>query len=297
MSINIKPTDFGIINGEQNSQPIANLEDLEWTMEERGKSLTMLYRYGELHALQSIDWYLEYKNSKSWWSRALRIGAILFGTLGGLSPVISPLTTRQDVDFAQLGYIAIALSAACVAIDRFFGFSSGWMRYMTTANVLTKLLQDYRLEWAMLKAKLVGNPPTDEQLLLYIQRIKDFIASVNLQVELETSAWVTEFQTSLIDIEKSIKKSEESTKSGAIDITVTNGMEAKGGFTLILDGMTVATVRGTKYQIGYVMPGPHKVSIIGRIDDKELDASELINVEPGIIAKATLALPVENAQP
>ncbi|MBB4080543.1 hypothetical protein GGR28_003177 [Lewinella aquimaris] len=296
MSIDIKPTDFSDTNGEHTSAPISHLEDLEWTSEERNKSLTILYRYGELHALQSINWYLEYKNSKSWWSRALRIGTIFFGTLGGLFPVLSPLLT-SSANFAQLGYIAIALSAGCIAVDRFFGFSSGWMRYMTTANMLTKLLQDYRLEWAMLKAKLVGKPPTDEQLLLYIQRIKEFIASVNVQVEQETSAWVTEFQTSLVDIEKSIKKTEETTKPGAIDITVTNGMEVDGGFTLFLDGMTIATVRGTKYQIGYVTPGPHKVAIVGRIGANELDASELVNVDPGIIAKVTLALPVMEAQP
>jgi hypothetical protein len=66
---------------------------------------------------------------------------------------------------------------------------------------------------------------------------------------------------------------------------------------LSLDGMTVRTVRGTKYQIGYVPPGPHKVAVMGIIEGKALDASELVNVTPGVIAKVTLAFPVEEAQP
>jgi hypothetical protein len=74
-------------------------------------------------------------------------------------------------------------------------------------------------------------------------------------------------------------------------------MDTKDGFTVSLDGMVVRTVRGTKYQIGYVPPGPHKISVTGAIDEKSLDASELVNVLAGVITKVTLALPVEEAQP
>jgi hypothetical protein len=61
--------------------------------------------------------------------------------------------------------------------------------------------------------------------------------------------------------------------------------------------MEVRTVRGTKYQIGYVPLGPHKVAVAGVTKGEELDASELVNVLPGEVAKATLALPVKEAQP
>jgi hypothetical protein len=61
--------------------------------------------------------------------------------------------------------------------------------------------------------------------------------------------------------------------------------------------MDIKMFRGTKYQIGYVPPGRHKIAVRGIIDKQNLEASELVNVAPGEIAAFTLALPLEEAQP
>jgi hypothetical protein len=61
--------------------------------------------------------------------------------------------------------------------------------------------------------------------------------------------------------------------------------------------MEVKKVRGTQHQVGYVPPEPHKVVVAGVINGEPLEASELVNVMPGEVAKATLALPVKEAQP
>lgn len=287
------------------------IEALQWdTPQDRQISIQHLYRYAEQYAQQSIDWYLGNKNSKSRWSRWLRLSAIVLATLGGLAPVmlsigwlerdpagLSGWSGSAAAIIGQLGYLWLALAAACVATDKFFGFSSGWMRYIKTAQVLMKALAEFRLDWAMLVAKQAGTPPTEEQLQLMIQRIKEFVIGVHGQVEQETLTWIAEFQSSLAEIEKSVRTQEETTRPGAIDITVTNGMEAQEGFQVSLDGMVVAQVRGTKHQIGYVAPGHHKVAVTGIVKGKKLDASELVHVPPGAIAKATLALPVEEAQP
>jgi SMODS and SLOG-associating 2TM effector domain 2 len=288
-----------------------SFEALKWdTPQDRQVSIQNLYRYAEQHAQQSIDWYLGSKSSKSRWSRWLRLSAIALTTLGGLAPVILSFgwldrdlgagqgwSGSATAIIGQLGYLWLALAAACVATDRFFGFSSGWMRYIKTAQVLMKGLAEFRLDWAMLVAKQGGASPTDEQLQLMIQRIKEFVITVHGQVEQETLTWIAEFQTSLAEIEKTVRTQEEVSRPGAIDITVTNGMDAEEGFQVALDGMVVAHVRGTRHQIGYVAPGHHKIWVTGVIKGKKLDASELVNVPPGAIAKATLALPVEEAQP
>jgi hypothetical protein len=302
---NIVPPDFGA---------------LKWdTRQEREQSIQTLYRYAEENAQSAISWYLDNKNSKSLWSRVLRFAAIGLATLGGLAPVIASmswLSTRFGAQgvalIGQMGYLWLALAAASVATDKFFGFSSGWMRYIKTAQILMKGLSEFRLDWAMLMSKsrqaapaleqslprnVAEPPPTMEQTQLMIQRIKDFVLAVDGQVEQETLTWIAEFQTSLAEIERSVKTQEEASKPGAIDVTVTNGMEAEAGFQVVLDGMVVAQVRGTRHQIGYVAPGQHKITVTATVKDKQLDASELVSVAPGAIAKATLALPVEEAQP
>ncbi|HEY0738055.1 MAG TPA: SLATT domain-containing protein [Herpetosiphonaceae bacterium] len=286
---------------DANNIEVTQLESLSWkTPQEIETSIQEVYQYAEARAADTIDWYLRAKKSKAQWSRWLRFAAIVLTALGGLTPIIISLgwlNGARAQNLGQLGYLFLGLAAACVGLDKFFGFSSGWMRYITTALALQKTLSEFRLDWAMLVAKLGGATPTNDQVQLMLQRLKDFVLVIDGYVEQETLVWIAEFQSSLADIERTARTQGEAARPGAIDITVTNGMDAEGGFTVSLDGMVTKTVRGTKYQIGYVPPGPHKVGVTGVINGQPLDASELVNVPPGVIAKVTLALPVEEAQP
>jgi hypothetical protein len=282
------------------------LEGLSWKSdEERETSLHKAYAYAESRAQQNVGWYLSNKKRQAFWSRSLRFLAIMLTTLGGLAPIVGStgwLKFEGGPDYEpvvrMMGYVFLGLAAACVGLDRFFGFSSAWMRFIVTALLLEKALSEFRMEWAMGLAKLGKKSPTDEQLQSMLQRIKEFVAYVDGKVEEETREWVSEFKTNLSDVERTARELGEAARPGAIDVIVTNGMEADGGFDVALDGMTVRTnVRGTKYQIGYVAPGPHKIEVTARVGGRPLEASELVNVAPGAIAKATLALPTEEAQP
>ena len=277
--------------------PRLQVHTLKWrTEQETQESIGVLYEYAEASAIGSIRWYGKQKRRKAVMSRTLRGFAIVFTIAGGLTPIIAALGWSGTI-VGQIGYLLLGLAAACIGFDKFFGFSSGWMRYIKTKMTIERALTDFRLDWAMMVAKLRENSPTTDQVQLMIQRVKEFLLAVNNQVEQETQAWVSEFKTNLAEVEKSAKEQSESTRPGAIDITVTNGMDTKDGFTVTLDGMEVKTIRGTKYQIGYVAPGPHKIAVTGDIKNETLDASELVNVAPGEIAKVTLALPVKEAQP
>jgi hypothetical protein len=286
--------------------PELKVENLAWN--DAGavqRSIVEIYQYAEATANESIAWYGRKKRGKASMSQLLRGLAILCTTIGGLMPIIRalrPYTAESSqtffgLDVGQLGYFFLGLAAACVAFDRFFGFSSGWMRYITSKMTLERMLSEFRMDWAMMVAKLGKNAPTTDQVQLMIQRLKEFLVAINTHVEQETQTWVSEFKTNLAEIEKTATAQRESARPGAIDITVTNGMETEDGFTVTLDGMEVKTIHGTKYQIGYVPPGPHKIAVAGKINGESLDASELANVAPGEIAKVTLALPVKEAQP
>ncbi|HXQ39291.1 MAG TPA: SLATT domain-containing protein [Anaerolineales bacterium] len=288
------------------SVPKLRVQTLKWTTaDEIQGSVVELYQYAEACAWDSIDWYGKRKRWKAWMSQLLRCLAIIFTTIGGLMPIIGALGvsnvtlpgTARQFSLGHVGYLFLGLAAASIAFDRFFGFSSGWMRYITTKMTLERMLSEFRFDWAMMVAKLGERSPTTDQVQLMIQRIKEFLVSVNSNVEQETQTWISEFKTNLAEIEKAATKQAEAARPGAIDITVTNGMDTEDGFTVTLDGMEVRKVRGTKYQIGYVPPGPHKIAVSGSIKGEQLDASELANVAPGEIANVTLALPVKEAQP
>lgn len=284
--------------------PMLHAQDLKWTKpEDVQTSINELYQYAEASTNASIEWYGMHKNSLAKWSQGLRSLTIILTSLGGLMPIISALGKSTielptvNLNVGQLGYLFLGLAAASVGYDKFFGYSSGWMRYITTKMMLEKTLAEFRLDWAMMTAKLGNKPPTPDQVQLMLQRLKEFILTTNNHIEKETQAWISEFKTNIAELEKTTKAQVEASQPGAIEITVTNGMETEDGFTVALDGMEIRKVRGTKYQIGYVPPGPHKIAITGSIKNEPLDASELVNVSPGEIAKATLAFPVKEAQP
>jgi hypothetical protein len=285
--------------------PRLQVHKLKWTTDDEIQvSIGELYQYAEANANGSIVWYGKQKRRKARMSRVLRGLAIILTIAGGLTPIVAALGLQnigtppgRQIQVGQLGYLLLGLAAACVGFDKFFGFSSGWMRYLGAKMAIERALSEFRLDWAMTVAKFRENPPTNDQVQLMIQRVKDFLLTVNNHVEQETQAWVSEFKTNLAEIEKSAKEQADSTRPGAIDITVTNGMDTKDGFTVILDGMEGKTIRGTKHQIGHVAPGAHKIAVTGEIKNETLDASELVNVAPGEIAKVTLSLPVKEAQP
>jgi FtsZ-binding cell division protein ZapB len=286
--------------------PELKVQTLKWnTSDEIQRSIVTLYQYAEATATDSIDWYGKKKRVKARMSRLLRGLAIILTTAGGLTPIISALgwstlplpQIMLDLNVGQLGYLFLGLAAASIGFDRFFGFSSGWMRYISTKMTMERMVSEFRMDWAMMVAKLGEKSPTTDQVQLMIQRIKEFLVAINSHVEQETQTWVSEFKTNLAELEKTATTQRESARPGAIDITVTNGMDTEDGFTVALDGMEVKKVRGTKYQIGYVPPGPHKIAVTGIIKGEPLDASELANVAPGEITNVTLALPVKEAQP
>jgi len=125
-------------------------------------------------------------------------------------------------DFGQLGYLLIALGAACIALDRFFGYSSGWIRYITTALVIERSVDEFRLDWTRSMAALQGSQPTAEQLDKLFHLCRQFAVGVRAQVEQETRAWVLEFQSSLSELERQLK-------SRAEDAKIPTGKGAPGG--------------------------------------------------------------------
>ena len=67
------------------------------------KWLSSLYSITEKATLDAIRWYISKKRSKSRWSRSLRSLSILFGVVGLVVPLVSPLTGI----LLTWGYIAL----------------------------------------------------------------------------------------------------------------------------------------------------------------------------------------------
>ncbi len=108
--------------------------------------LDELYRWVEQGALETAAWYLADRVWKRRGARALRTGAALGAVSGAALPLLDLTGVMSGV--APWGYLAMLVAVACVAADRFFGVTSGWIRDVATAQAVQRRLQVLQFDWA-----------------------------------------------------------------------------------------------------------------------------------------------------
>jgi hypothetical protein len=225
--------------------------------------------------------------------------AIALGTIGALLPLIASLGQRVPwldwIANSQLGYIAFAGAGACLAIDKFYGFSTGWVRYIKTEITLQGALIQLRYDWFALLAKVEQSQPTQDQIQLMLQKLQAFVVFVNKQVEQETDAWILEFQSGLAELAGMLKSRAEAARPGSLQVTVPNATDFDGGVKAVLDrGAEERQVEGTQCLFSAVAPGPHEVLVRGIKGGKPFEATGAIQVSPNALASIPLAIPVRS---
>jgi len=189
------------------SAPVRRPDDLElpdlpaltWAPGGLRADLAAVRAWAENVADEAIAWYLTEKRLKARWSRRLRSLAIILATLGGAVPVVA-LASRHP-EYGNWGYLLLALAAGSVAYDRFFGYSSAWLRYIATATLIQSELADFRVGWAQAMAAIGDREPTWEELDALIGRSREFVKQVNEAVRVETDAWRSEFDNRMGELE------------------------------------------------------------------------------------------------
>lgn len=176
----------------------AHLPEVDWAGDRRA-ALRELYRWVEFYAVETINWYTSNKVASSYWSRLLRTLATLFVVVGTVAPVVS--VGMGWTKAAIWGYGLIAVGAACVGVDRVFGFSSSWMRHMSTAMALNRRLVQFQCTWAVLQATSGSTGGEDEPTGRAVAEIILFVEEFNAVVDSETLGWVSEFQANLTQLE------------------------------------------------------------------------------------------------
>jgi len=191
--------------------------DLNWTTENRINSLQRLFGFADTHCTEAIKWYNTSKRSKQTLGYSLRFLSILAVAVAGIIPVMTEIICQQDKEQCispAWATVAIALAALFVALDRFAGYTSGWVRYVRSAQKLNELQGQFRLDWCMYLHSEFENKidkvadSENEQSSIYsgkdygLRLCKDYISSVNSVVSRETDAWAQEFQQILIQFEK-----------------------------------------------------------------------------------------------
>lgn len=158
--------------------------------------LDELYRWVERGALDTAAWYLADRVGKRRGALTLRLGAAVGAVAGAALPLLDMSGVVGGV--APWGYLALLFGVACVAADRYFGVTSGWMRDVATAQAVQRRLQVFQFDWASESVREVLGPADGtaseaaERCLLVLRRFSEDVTEL---VRAETADWMVGFRT------------------------------------------------------------------------------------------------------
>jgi len=184
------------------------LQALSWEPEKRKEALDGLYHFVTREALKSIEWYLRNKESKRRGALFHRVGAIVMVGLAGLLPILSQLLTRGGRVVIQPAWasVAVLLAGVLIGLDRFYGFSLSWMRYIETELRLHHHLHAFQMDWERERA-VWSDELSDDVTQRMIKHAKAFLAQIDEAVADETRGWIAEFRSTLTQLEEAMKHS------------------------------------------------------------------------------------------
>jgi len=265
----------------------------------------------EKEADNAIKWYWRAKLWKRVFSRWIQFMALALAAAAGIVPIVIQLSGAKW-DSGLLASLLVGLAAAVLGMDKAFGFSSGWTRYVLTATTMTKQLHDFRMDWISLMATADPTPTTTQQSAM-IQRAKDFIAAIQAMILQETKDWATDFQNNMAQMEKDIKNQldalkaqvekaeqdrKDAEKPGAIELTVTNADKTDGyKFDVSMDGKggkAKAPVSNSKvWAKTDVNPGQYVVEVTAASKGVVVNDRKVAHVRPGETEKVSITLSLQ----
>jgi hypothetical protein len=289
-------------------------------------ALEQLYQDTLNISKQKRDWYWTSIKTKRWTSLVIRWVAFLLLVVGTALPILAGLSDEAASRLlcTQIAVAMLAIAGLLQIADKIFGWSSGWMRYVTTVTAMESATNIFHIEWAKHVCKPDPCGPSDLQPLFAISEALER-ELIKLQTE-ETNRWVTEFNAGLSLLDAAIKAQREETQKqieslrttvssaqeaaraeekakadaaaaaakakqpGAIDIALKFKSTVRPVSVSLDDGAPQEFV-GVSWSIGSVAPGLHTIEVKTLTDPKETSRNS-VSVDPGKAVK----LNVEFAQ-
>jgi hypothetical protein len=184
--------------------PPSCFPDLVWEPGAWAKSCDALFRYAVGEAERALSWYERKRWRAQRSGRGFRLGAILATSAAGVTPILSEIFERDGhvaIDPLWAAFL-LALAGIFVLLDRFWGCTSAWVRYVRASQDLVLALDTFRVEWE--RRKLAWDPAAEDaevaQAMLECCRL--FLIEVRTVVREETEAWAAEFQHVLEQIDR-----------------------------------------------------------------------------------------------
>lgn len=263
-----------------------------------GKRLTALQNLRDA-VVKKIDvtagWYMRGKQGRRKFGRAARVGAMVLATLAAAWPTIAEMCRRQETWLLGPGLATIfaLLAAALLLLDRFFGASTGWVRYIMTGMALNDLRDEFEAAWRLESAAWAGQPePNIDQTKHAISLLQGFITRVNEIVRAETEAWKAEFQTALQQVEDYAKAAVRKIEQSGLKVIIANFDKIDVPWSIALNGGTPQPVTSSEKTFT-LTPGHTQIAVEATLSGppkKPVKREEIVMLKAGEVATVPLTL-------
>jgi len=240
----------------------------------------------------AITWYQAKRQPAKRKGQALRMGAILLGAVAGLAPILAELFAQNGVPGINPLWSTVAMGVAgtFVLLDKFYGYTNSWVRYLLAERRLQEELKRFYCDWEVEQLAWKTPEPTSEQAAAMVKRCQRFLLQAHAVIAQETQAWVAEFQGVLRQLDEAAKAAARLEQPGAISLSVTNGDQCTDGWELTVDGGAARPHSGKECALGDTPPGIRIVRVVGTIQGASKQSEQAVQVAPGEVARVELTL-------
>ncbi len=149
-----------------------------------------------------LNWYKNSQVKKRTISLILLVFAFIGFGLSLLFPLVPGLKLGaiDTIDFGYwyaAGYICLIVTSIVLLLDRLFGHSDGWIRYMMTELQIEKALSEHHSQWIKSLQLIDLSNITKEEKANLVELIEKLDISIKDIVKVETENWREVFSNQL----------------------------------------------------------------------------------------------------
>jgi hypothetical protein len=272
------------------------------------QALPIIYFHAQSASATIREWYWQSIRRKRNTSLGFRSATFVLLTIGTLFPILAALgdDSRERLQYTQLGVMSLALAGLLQVADKVFGWSSGWLRYITTAMAMENLARKFELDWASYMFEKTGDIGDNDKKALFDIALKFEQDTANLQGD-ETDKWVTEFSSSvallgeliksqresgekaveaaramMVSQQKSAEEHAKSLQVGSVEVVIRHKSEPVL-LNISVDTGTAQEFMGVSWAQAGLTPGHHTISIT-RSGATPVTIQKIVEIKAGGIA-------------
>ncbi len=186
--------------------------ELTWNAGKQAESLALLCEYCIGTSKDARDWYERWRGPKKSAASALRLLAIVAAAVAGVIPLLGQIIPKTIGDQQVIpginplwSGVALAFAALLVLLDQFWGFTTGWVRYLLASQELAQELDMFCIDIEKEKISWDAGAPKPEEALATIEKCKDFLEGIHTIVRDETNEWAKDFKAVVAKLDKAAK--------------------------------------------------------------------------------------------